>query len=180
MRAMHFLCQYLGRTLLHGYRISIKQRRAPRLFTHELLTRVYYHPPPPRSFGIKELGSNSSKIFDFKGLIGKIFRNKDLAIQIALKMTLGQLRTTRSCPNSITSMALGGLDVNDFDRRWFVMRNQLSVCAGPRLAPKGRARTWGTVLNGVSPWTRTATGCRGRDDRRLRSDCALRGCGRSG
>jgi hypothetical protein len=32
------------------------------------------------------------------------------------------------------------------------MRNQLSVRARPRLAPKGRARTWGTVLeSGVLP-----------------------------
>jgi hypothetical protein len=46
----------------------------------------------PRSFEIIGLGENSRKIFDFKGLIRKIFRNKDLACQRALKMALGQLR----------------------------------------------------------------------------------------
>jgi hypothetical protein len=45
-----------------------------------------------RSFGIIELRKKSRKIFEFKGLIRKIFRNKDLAPQIALKMALGQLR----------------------------------------------------------------------------------------
>ena len=34
----------------------------------------------------------SRKIYGFKGLIWKIFRNKDLASKIALKMVLGQLR----------------------------------------------------------------------------------------
>jgi len=33
----------------------------------------------PRSFGIIELDKKSGKIFEFKGLICKIFRNKDLA-----------------------------------------------------------------------------------------------------
>jgi hypothetical protein len=45
-----------------------------------------------RSFGIIELGGNSRQIFAFKGLIRKIFRNKDLGCQRALKMGLGQLR----------------------------------------------------------------------------------------
>jgi hypothetical protein len=31
-----------------------------------------------RPFGIMGLGENSCQIFEFKGLIGKIFRNKDL------------------------------------------------------------------------------------------------------
>ena len=35
-------------------------------------------PPSPLSIGIIELDGNSRKIFGFKGLIGKIFRNKDL------------------------------------------------------------------------------------------------------
>jgi hypothetical protein len=46
-------------------------------------------PPPPRSFGIIGLGRNSSQIFEFKGLIRKIFRNKDLGCQRALKIGLG-------------------------------------------------------------------------------------------
>jgi len=49
-------------------------------------------PPHPLSIGIIELGGKSRKIFEFKGLIRKIFRNKDLACQRALKMGLGQLR----------------------------------------------------------------------------------------
>src|ERR1035437_1033954 len=34
---------------------------------------------PPRSNGIMGLGRNSRQIFGFKGLRGKIFRNKELA-----------------------------------------------------------------------------------------------------
>jgi hypothetical protein len=52
------------------------------IFTLEVLMGVYYHPPYPPSplpFGIMELGRNSRKIFGFKGLIWKIFRNKELA-----------------------------------------------------------------------------------------------------
>jgi len=37
-------------------------------------------PCPPRSFGIIGLGGKSRKIFEFKGLIRKIFRNKDLGV----------------------------------------------------------------------------------------------------
>jgi len=39
---------------------------------------VRWVPPSPRSFGIIELGGNSRKIFEFKGVIWKIFRNKEL------------------------------------------------------------------------------------------------------
>src|ERR1019366_8175016 len=35
---------------------------------------------PPRSFGIIGLGGKSRKIFEFKGVIWKIFRNKDLGV----------------------------------------------------------------------------------------------------
>jgi hypothetical protein len=48
--------------------------------------------PSPRSFGIIGLGEKSRQIFEFKGLIRKIFRNKELGCQRALKMGLGQLR----------------------------------------------------------------------------------------
>ena len=41
-------------------------------------------PPSPRSFGIIELGGKSRQVFGFKGLIGKVFRNKDLAVKIGL------------------------------------------------------------------------------------------------
>ena len=50
------------------------------------------YPPPPLPIGIIELQAKALKIFEFKGLIVKIFRNKDLACQRALKMALGQLR----------------------------------------------------------------------------------------
>jgi len=39
-----------------------------------------------------ELRKNSRQVFGFKRLIGKVFRNKDLGCQRALKMGLGQLR----------------------------------------------------------------------------------------
>src|ERR1035437_9054240 len=54
------------------------------MFTPKVLTRVYHYPPPPLSSGIIELGGNSRKIFEFKGLIWKIFRNKDLALFFTL------------------------------------------------------------------------------------------------
>ena len=40
---------------------------------------AYRVPPSPRPFGIIELQAKTTKIFKFKGLIWKIFRNKDLA-----------------------------------------------------------------------------------------------------
>src|ERR1035437_2551682 len=56
------------------------------------INQLVLAPPSPRSFGIIELGGKSRQVFGFKGLIGKVFRNKDLICQIALKMGLGQLR----------------------------------------------------------------------------------------
>jgi hypothetical protein len=38
------------------------------------------HPPLSLRSGIIELGRNSRKIFGFKGLIAKIFRNKELRL----------------------------------------------------------------------------------------------------
>ena len=73
---------------------------------------VWGYPPPPLSIGIIGLGGKSRKIFEFKGLIRKIFRNKDLACQRALKMVLGQLRgpswetnTLKHCPNQMAIVA---------------------------------------------------------------------------
>jgi hypothetical protein len=48
------------------------------------ILHVYYNdsnrtlntPPPPLSIGIMGLGGNSRKIFEFKGLIAKIFINQ--------------------------------------------------------------------------------------------------------
>jgi len=52
---------------------------------------IFGTPPPlPRFIRIMELGRNSRQIFEFKGAIRKIFRNKDLAAQrSAWEMLLG-------------------------------------------------------------------------------------------
>src|SRR5271157_2552873 len=38
------------------------------------------YPPSPRSIGIMGLGGKSRQVFGFKGLIGKVFRNKGLGV----------------------------------------------------------------------------------------------------
>jgi hypothetical protein len=38
-----------------------------------------YPPTPPPTIGITELQAKTTKIFEFKGVIRKIFRNKELA-----------------------------------------------------------------------------------------------------
>jgi hypothetical protein len=62
--------------------------------------------PPLPLIGIIELRAKILKILEFKGPIVKIFRNKDLSCQRALKIGLGQLRgpslwtdAPRNCPN---------------------------------------------------------------------------------
>src|ERR1035441_4380689 len=45
--------------------------------------------PSHRAFGIIDLGRNSRQVFGFKGLTGKVFWNKDLSCQRALKMGFG-------------------------------------------------------------------------------------------
>jgi hypothetical protein len=102
-----------------------------------------------------ELQAKTLKIFESKGLIVKIFRNKDLCCQRTLKMALGQLRepsymtdVPRNCPNQTSSIARGGLEVNDFRRRWFAMKKavpsypaQLSVeHLRPKSSPLAVAR----------------------------------------
>ena len=80
---------------LESDRRVIGRSKAPRVFLACLLLGYYRALAKkllPRSFGIMELGKKSRKIFEFKGLIRKIFRNKDLGCQRALKMGLGQLR----------------------------------------------------------------------------------------
>src|SRR5450759_201372 len=107
----------------------------------------------PRSFGIIELGKKSRKIFEFKGLICKIFRNKDLAYQRALKMGLGQLRgpscstdTPRNCPNQSIRIAPGGLEVCDGGHRLGVMQKVKRLTA--------------SAISPVFPWARAIGGCR--------------------
>jgi hypothetical protein len=73
-----------------------------------------------RSFGIIELGGKSRQIFGYKGLICKIFRNKDLRLSksaengfgAASRSVLGDGHTS-DCPNQITIVAQGGLEVCD-------------------------------------------------------------------
>jgi hypothetical protein len=58
-----------------------------------------------------ELDKNSSKIFEFKGLIRKIFRNKDLSPKNPAKNGFGAasgyvlLDGTRNCPNRVTILS---------------------------------------------------------------------------
>ncbi len=40
-----------------------------------VLARIYYY-PPPRSFGIKDLGGSPRQVFGFKGLACKVFKNQ--------------------------------------------------------------------------------------------------------
>ena len=86
-----------------------------------------FSPRPPSivAIGIMGLGRNSRKIFGFKGLKGKIFRNKDLAPKTTPKMDLQQLRwavlvadTPRSCPNQVSIFARGGWAVCDGRHTW--------------------------------------------------------------
>ena len=48
--------------------------------------------PPLPLIGIIELQAKTLKILEFKGPVAKIFRNKDLSCQRAMKMVLGQFR----------------------------------------------------------------------------------------
>jgi hypothetical protein len=84
-------------------------------------------PPLPRSFGIIGLGGKSRQVFGFKGLTGKVFRNKDLGCQRALKWVWGSFegrlgrRTHFSLPQSVNILALGGVGVCDGDHGSIVM-----------------------------------------------------------
>src|SRR5450759_332120 len=120
----------------------------------------------PRSFGIIELGKKSRKIFEFKGLICKIFRNKDLAYQRALKMGLGQLRgpscstdTPRNCPNQSIRIAPGGLEVCDGGHRLGVMKKVKRLTASAISPVFPWARALGAAVTKSEQKTRTrATG----------------------
>jgi hypothetical protein len=108
-----------------------------------------------RSFRIIELRKKSRKIFEFKGLICKIFRNKDLGCQRALKMGFcgsfeGRLgrRHTSNCPNQISIIAHGGLDVCDGGHRWFVMkkvRRRIAEVGSPAASYVSKRATLGAV-----------------------------------
>ena len=50
------------------------EERASPAWVH---SRIWGEPPPPGLYGIIGLQPKTLKIFEFKGLIGKIFRNKD-------------------------------------------------------------------------------------------------------
>jgi hypothetical protein len=59
------------------------------LFTSKLIGHQVSKKTNHRFFRIIELRKNSRKIFEFKALIFKIFQNKDLPCQRALKIGLG-------------------------------------------------------------------------------------------
>jgi hypothetical protein len=74
------------------------------------------------------LERKSRKIFGFKGLIGKIFRNKDLAPRIQRKKVLEQFRWpfwerhTSGCSNQIVIIVDGEVDACDGRHRLDVMK----------------------------------------------------------
>ncbi len=60
---------------LYQNRYSQSSILLPSIVTNQVRINIFYLD----SFGIIGLGKESRKIFEFKGLIGKIFQNKDLA-----------------------------------------------------------------------------------------------------
>jgi hypothetical protein len=91
---------------------------------------LFVSSPDPRPFflyslsiRIMMLGENSRKILGFKGLIRKIFRNKDLACQRALKMVLGQLRGASFADGHISKLPQSGF----YYRIWWVISQSISV-----------------------------------------------------
>src|SRR5260370_32660451 len=66
--------------------------------------------PPPPSFGIIEFQPKTLQIFEFKGLIWKIFRSKDLAVKFSRRL-LGSRSRFRTVPATI--VAHDGIDVCD-------------------------------------------------------------------
>jgi len=106
--------------------LGCRDFRQPPIYS-EVINPCLLLPPPPRFIGIIGLGGNSRQVFEFKGLIGKVFRNKDLGCQRALKMGLGQLRgpswetgAPLNCPNQMAIVALRGLEVCD-GGHWLVV-----------------------------------------------------------
>ena len=85
--------------------------------------------PPIPLIGIIELQAKTLKILEFKGPIVKIFRNKDLSCQRALKIGLGQFRgavlvdgRASKLPQSESlslSLRTTVLKSMDFDHEWF-------------------------------------------------------------
>jgi hypothetical protein len=141
---------------LESDRRVIGRSKAPRVFLACLLLGYYRALAKkllPRSFGIMELGKKSRKIFEFKGLICKIFRNKDLACQRALKMGLGQLRGPSwlaahlwTAPSGII-VAPAHLWVCDGGHWLDVMKDQCSVPSARWVAIQStipRLQTWAT------------------------------------
>ena len=85
--------------------------------------------PPLPLIGIIELQAKTLKILEFKGPVAKIFRNKDLSCQRAMKMVLGQFRgavlvdrRASKLPQSESlslSLRTTVLKSMDFDHGWF-------------------------------------------------------------
>jgi len=80
----------------------------------------------------------------------EVFRNKDLAPQMAMKMGLGQLRGSSladhlfTAPNQIPIIASGGIDVCDCAHRVFVMKKGrgLGVGKNPKRDRAVASRLW--------------------------------------
>jgi hypothetical protein len=93
-----------------------------------------------RSFRIKRLGKNSRQIFEFKRLICKIFRNKDLAQRTGLKTVLGQFGgailiggTRRTAPIlGRLSQHAGGCVCDELHRQ-IVMKKSLALAEVERI-----------------------------------------------
>jgi hypothetical protein len=89
-------------------------------------------PPLPPAIGIISLGGKSRKIFEFKGLIGKIFRNKDLRLSKSSENGFGAASRTvlgngcaSALPHHAIIVAWGGVGVCDGAHRAIVMKKML-------------------------------------------------------
>jgi hypothetical protein len=69
-------------------------------------------PPSPRYIGIMDLSADSRQSLQSNRLIVKVLKNKDLAIKLLSKTTLGQLLKAvlvdglRNCPSRLSSVSL--------------------------------------------------------------------------
>src|ERR1700692_3014319 len=71
-----------------------------RFGTPYLLPSTGGYPPSPLSIGISGLGGNSRQIFEFKGLIAKIFENQRLRGDASVRSGLWRLRSRSRLSNS--------------------------------------------------------------------------------
>jgi hypothetical protein len=60
-----------------------------RLLTLKAITIEYGYPPPPLAIGIIGLGGNYRQIFEFKGVIGKVFINQGVRLSKSAENRFG-------------------------------------------------------------------------------------------